>query len=160
MIMTQKESGSWVNYHSKELRVSVATYNAEGDAFSVTRLTSSFLDTGVMQLKASTDSIPRARRDETLRACHRLPRRRGLHVLPGAPRKELARQANKPTPSFVQHAVSAAFSLVMFIVEFGAIPVFFALLIQALTMNFDTELSWIADAADSQDKLQALQGTS
>ncbi|ETL45569.1 hypothetical protein F441_04508 [Phytophthora nicotianae CJ01A1] len=57
-ITSLKMNDTWVNYHTKLFRVTVATYNSNTDTFSVTRLDVNFREAGSVNPSVSTQSVP------------------------------------------------------------------------------------------------------
>ncbi|ETI52307.1 hypothetical protein F443_04531 [Phytophthora nicotianae P1569] len=57
-ITSLKMNDTWVNYHTKLFRVTVATYNSSTDTFSVTRLDVNFREAGSVNPSVSTQSVP------------------------------------------------------------------------------------------------------
>ncbi|KAG7390440.1 hypothetical protein PHYPSEUDO_007963 [Phytophthora pseudosyringae] len=58
VIADLKQSGTWVNYHSKQLAITVATYSGEVSVFTVTRMKINFLETGSIHVESATNSVP------------------------------------------------------------------------------------------------------
>ncbi|GMF11560.1 unnamed protein product [Phytophthora lilii] len=156
-ITSLKQSGTWVNYHSRQLAITVATYSGEVSVFTVTRLKIDFLQTGSIEVESTTNSIPDyrgrtwvtiipvvgvyivfgwiLRRLENARAPVTASKFTALNVA----EKQIEMQA-KRTTRFRTLARKYLPLAGEFCVKFGALPAFAALWTVTISLDFDKQL--------------------
>jgi hypothetical protein len=151
-----RTSGTWVNYHSKELAVTVATYSGEVSVFTVTRSNVHFLQTGLIWMDSSTDSIPdyRGRTWKTIipvvaaYIVFGLILRRLENARPRTPAQKLKHSTDRLKAKKQTNSVERRKALIKqysytageFCVKFGALPTFAVLWTVTISLNFDDKL--------------------
>ncbi|KAG3018156.1 hypothetical protein PC121_g2784 [Phytophthora cactorum] len=151
-IATLKQGGTWVNYHSQQLAITVATYSGEVSVFTVSHLKVNFLKTGTIHLEAATHSIPDYRG------------RTWLTIVPvvatyiifgwilryldnarasGAEVGDAKRNKNtrfSPISSAIQKVRPFLYKFAVSCIRFGALPVFATLWTITISLDFDNKL--------------------
>lgn len=141
VIVGLKQSGTWVNYHSKQLAITIATYSGEVSVFTVTRLKVNFLQSGSFHVESATNSIPdyRGRTWVTIVPVAAVYVVFGLFLryLDSARARRVRTEHRKGANFFIRRLLS---TVVEFCAKFGALPAFAALWTVAISLDFDEKL--------------------
>ncbi|KAG7390439.1 hypothetical protein PHYPSEUDO_007962 [Phytophthora pseudosyringae] len=158
VIANLKTSGTWVNFRTMQLRVTVATYSGESCLFSIARLKLRFPETGSIFAKASIITIPDYRGVSWTiilpPGCVSLVFAAFLLYLENVkpPRRMVAQSLRTQQSKWKQRALVVGEGLV----KFGALPTFGVLWPIMTTTNFSKQMVGLSDDND-QDPYKALR---
>ncbi|ETP21981.1 hypothetical protein F441_04621, partial [Phytophthora nicotianae CJ01A1] len=145
-ITTLKRSGTWVNYHSRQLAITLATYSGEVSVFTVSHLEVNFLKTGLLHLEAATHSIPDYRGRTWLTIVPVV----GTYIVFGWILRFLdnarasvddTKRSKNMRPSQIKSVVRQYLHIfAMLCIRFGALPAFATLWTITISLDFDKQL--------------------
>ncbi|GMF30106.1 unnamed protein product [Phytophthora fragariaefolia] len=159
-----KRKGLRLNYRTKRLRVIIATYNSDIDTFSVTRMDVNFREDGMVEPRVSTKSVADYREQHMVQSIVVV----GIGVLyyvallvyidlVKAPSNRRSVWHRKIHGSFAKKLWQIMLTLATVCATFGAVPVFFVVMLKVMTMDIDENIGKLADSNTGHDSFIALR---
>jgi len=145
-ITALKANGSWVNYRTKQLITTLASYNGIGGTITVSRLTINFRGTGFIEMSASIKPIPDTRGSDFVFEIVFL----GLNYVYlqlalWLDHSSIYGRRGRNPKGVVEFTKRVCGILWVFVLKYAAVIVFIGFYVKFMTFNIQDELIALAD---------------